>query len=247
MKSLRPFIRTPLLMAALLAMGVSFTSAAHRAAVVQAAQTPHESCCGAITTNGYRLADLIDSMDVENHWLAHEHVDWETGKADRPSDYVGHDRATHCSAFAAAVGERLHVYMLRPPDHPQTFLASAQAEWFHESGGVGDGWLPLTGPGHEQRAQELANKGNLAVIVYESPDPHKPGHIAIVRPSEKSAEALEKEGPQIAQAGSQNHNSSIAALSFTHHPGAWPDGVRYYWHPVDWSSIPAGPAGASRR
>jgi hypothetical protein len=239
MKRFKMSFRSSLLMAALLGTGLALPSAAHRAAVVQAARAPHESCCGAITPDGYRLAEMIDSMDVENNWLAHEHVDWETGKADRPADYVGHDKATHCSAFAAAVGERLHVYMLRPPDHPQTFLASAQAEWFHERSGVSEGWLPLVGPGHEQRAQELANQGNLAVIVYESPDPHKPGHIAIVRPSEKSAEALQQEGPQIAQAGAKNHNSSIAALSFTHHPGAWPDGVRYYWHRVDWSSVAA--------
>jgi hypothetical protein len=226
--------------AALLALGLAFTAAQRPVPAVHAqAIVPHESCCGAITPAGYRLATMLDSMDVEHNWLAHEHVDWETGKSDRPADFKGHDMATHCSAFAAAVGERLDIYMLRPPDHPQTLLASAQAEWFHGHDGVRKGWLPLEGPGHEQRAQELANQGNLAVIVYESPDPHKPGHIAIVRPSEKSADALRTEGPQIAQAGAQNHNSSIAALSFTHHPGAWPNGVRYYWHPVDWSSIPA--------
>ena len=235
----KSLIRSSLLFVTIVGAALSFAGSAHHAPAVQAAHAPHEACCGAITPEGYRLADVIDSMNVEQRWLSHEHVNWETGERDEPAGSVGHDRATHCSAFAAAVGERLKVYMLRPPDHPQTLLASAQAEWFHDKDALGDGWRPLDGPGHEQRAQELANQGNLAVIVYESPDPHKPGHIAIVRPSEKSADALRSEGPQIAQAGAENHNSSIAALSFVHHPGAWPDGVRYYWHVVDWSSIPA--------
>jgi hypothetical protein len=230
---------------ALLAAAFAFTTASPRNLHAQAAQlAPHTACCGAINADGYRLADLLDSMHVEQLWQAHVHVNWETGEQDRPSNYTGHDRATHCSDFAAAVGERIGVYMLRPPDHPQTFLASAQAEWFHDKDGVNDGWKPLEGPGHEQQAQALANQGNLVVIVYESPIPDKPGHIAVVRPSEKSAEALAKEGPQIAQAGAENHANSIAALSFTHHPGAWPNGVRYYWHPVNWASVPAAAAAA---
>ena len=206
---------------------------------VFAAQAVEAPCCGEITPEGHRLAAVIDSMKVETHWLAHEHVNWETGEADRPATYVGPDKATHCSSFAAAVGERLNVYMLRPPQHPQQLLASAQAQWFHGSDGLDKGWKELTGAGHERWAQELANQGNLVVIVYESPDPHKPGHIIVVRPSEKSAAALQKDGPEIAQAGTTNHNDSVAAHSFGSHPGAWPDGVHYYWHFVDWSKVPA--------
>jgi hypothetical protein len=234
----KSLVRSAVLLSALVGSAVTFLAGAHPAPVVLAARAPHEACCGAITPEGYRLGDVLDSMNVEQHWLVHQHINWETGENDRPPDYHGHDMASHCSAFAAAVGERLNVYMLRPPDHPQTFLASAQAEWFHAKDGVGKGWQPLVGEGHEQRAQELANKGNLVVIVYESPVPDKPGHIAVVRPSEKSPEALRTEGPQIAQAGMENHNNSIAALSFIHHPGAWPDGVRYYWHAVDWATVP---------
>ena len=206
------------------------------AAQTQAAEA---SCCGVITPEGHRLADLLDSMHVENLWLAHNHVNWETGEADRPETYQGPGRATHCSAFAAAVAERLNVYMLRPPEHSQILLASAQAEWFHDKNAASMGWKALDGPGHDRWAQELANQGNLVVIVYESPDPHKPGHIVIVRPSEKSLDAMRKEGPQVAEAGTENYSSYVAARSFTHHPGAWPDGVHYYWHFVDWSSVKA--------
>jgi hypothetical protein len=35
----------------------------------------------------------------------------------------------------------------------------------------------------------------------------------------------------------ENYNDSIAARSFVHHPGAWPNGVHYYWHLVDWSTL----------
>jgi len=231
-----------MLSAIFLATAIVTTASESPRAVLAATSAPGEPCCGAITAEGHRLADLLDSMHVEKLWLAKEHVNWETGEADRPATYEGPGKATHCSAFAAAVGERLNVYMLRPPDHSQILLASAQAEWFHETQGINAGWKALEGPDHDRWAQELANQGNLVVIVYESPDPHKPGHIVIVRPSDKSQDDLHKDGPQIAQAGTDNYSSSIAARSFVHHPGAWPNGVHYYWHFVDWASVKAAPA-----
>jgi hypothetical protein len=202
----------------------------------------HEPCCGNITPEGRRLVAVIDSMHVEQKWQAKEHINWETGEPDRPANYEGPGKATHCSAFVAALGERLNVYLLRPPQHGQILLASAQAEWFHDKDGVEKGWKPLDGPDHERTAQEMANQGFLVMIVYESPNPHTPGHIVVVRPSEKSMEQFRKEGPQIAQAGTINYSSYVAAQAFIHHPGAWPEGVHYYWHKVDWASIPNQPA-----
>jgi hypothetical protein len=182
-----------------------------------------------------RLIALIDSMHVEQRWLADEHVNWETGEADRGADYVGPGRSTHCSAFAAAVGERLGVYMLRPPQHGQVLLASAQTAWFHGGDGLSQGWRPLDGADRAQQAQARANKGDLVVIAYENPDPHRPGHIVIVRPADKTARALATDGPEIAMAGTNNYSDDIAARAFVSHRGAWPDGVRYYRHAVDWS------------
>jgi len=49
-------------------------------------------------------------MNVESLWLAHEHVNWETGEPDKNADYAGPGRSMHCSAFAAAVGKKLGVY-----------------------------------------------------------------------------------------------------------------------------------------
>jgi len=234
--NLKRFSRISVIFAAVLGSTLTL-GAFHRASAVLAASPAKEPCCGVITEQGKQLAEVLDSMNVENRWLAHQHINWKTGEPDRPETYTGSGRSSHCSAFAAAVGERLNVYMLRPPDHSQILLASAQAEWFHDKSGANSGWKAIEGPDHDRWAQELANQGNLVVIVYESPDEHKPGHIVIVRPSEKSLEALHKEGPQVAEAGMENYNSTIAATSFTHHPGAWPNGVHYYWHLVDWTAV----------
>jgi hypothetical protein len=188
------------------------------------------SCCGPISAAGHRLETVLDGMDVESCWLAHEHVNWETGRPDKGEDYEGPGRSTHCSAFAAAVGKRLGVYMLRPPEHGQILLANAQAEWFHTERGVASGWRPVPGA---QQAQVLANKGNLVVIVFESPNPHKPGHIAVVRPSTRSQRLLDENGPLIIQAGQKNYVHTSAKVGFQLHAGAWPDGVRYYMHAVE--------------
>ena len=186
-----------------------------------------QPCCGPITQKGERLAALLDRLDVEHLWLARLHVNWETGEADRGPDYVGPDRATHCSAFAAAVGQRLGVYMLRPPEHGLTLLATAQTHWFGSAAGQAAGWRAVASMAEAQR---LANQGQLVVIGYPIPDRHRPGHIVIVRPSLKSAAALAVEGPQVIQAATRNRSSWPAAKSFNLHAGAWPDAVRVFAH-----------------
>jgi hypothetical protein len=193
----------------------------------QAAEAP---CCGPISAAGQRLEVVLDGMHVESLWLAHEHVNWETGRPDKDADYEGPGKSTHCSAFAAAVGKKLGIYMLRPPEHGQILLASAQAKWFAGQEGRRDGWRGVRGA---KEAQTLANQGALVVVVYESPDPKKPGHIAVVRPSEKSSLRLTESGPQVAQAGQQNYTSTSVKIGFHVHAGAWPDGVRYYMHPME--------------
>ncbi len=190
------------------------------------------SCCGPVTADGRRLLEILDGMNVEALWLAHEHVNWETGEPDKVADYAGPAQSTHCSAFAAAVGKRLVVYMLRPPDHGQVLLSNAQADWFAAAGGKGAGWREVS---TAREAQQFANRGLLVVMVYQSPDPHRPGHIAIVRPAERPERLLEENGPEITQAGTKNYAKTSAKVGFLHHPGAWPGGVRYYAHPVQLS------------
>lgn len=187
------------------------------------------SCCGPITEQGKRLAAVLDGMNVEALWLAKEHINWETGEPDKGADYSGPGRSTHCSAFAAAVGKCVGVYMLRPPDHGQVLLANAQAEWFRSAAARDGGWRPVK---DAQGAQSLANRGNLVVVVFESPDAHRPGHIAIVRPAHRPARLLEQHGPEIIQAGQTNYTKTSTKVGFQAHAGAWPDGVLYYAHPI---------------
>ena len=186
-----------------------------------------QPCCGPISPAGQTVARLLDDSGVDHLWLAHQHVNWESGVQDRAADTAGLGRATHCSAFAAAMGKRLGIYMLRPPAHSAKLLASAQTLWFSSADGRQQGWEVIASA---QEAQSRANAGALVVISYASPNPRKPGHIAIVRPSLKTQEQLEAEGPQIAQAGFTNSPDWSTRQGFSHHPDAWPHGVRYFAH-----------------
>jgi LmbE family N-acetylglucosaminyl deacetylase len=166
-------------------------------------------------------------MNVESLWLAREHVNWETGEPDKGADYEGPGNHSHCSAFTAAAAKRLGVYLLRPPEHGQVLLANAQADWISSAAAQKSGWESVS---DMREAQRLANQGNLVLALFHSPDKHVPGHVAIVRPSEKSLKALREDGPQIIQAGNQNYASTNVRIGFRNHPGAWPERVLYYVH-----------------
>lgn len=185
------------------------------------------ACCGPIATAGVQLSDRLDAMGVETLWLNHQHVNWESGEPDQGETYRGPGVHTHCSAFVAAASKRLGVYVLRPPEHGQILLANAQAEWLAGEAGRRAGWRALDGM---QEAQRLANEGNLALAVFQSPDAHRPGHVAIVRPSKRSLATLEQDGPELISAGVHNHNRVNTRVGFAYHPGAFPDAIRYYSH-----------------
>jgi hypothetical protein len=175
---------------------------------------------------------MLAATGVDHLWLAGKHIVWSTGEADegRPD---GREAASHCSAFAAAIAARLGIYVLRPPEHPQELLASAQVAWLRTDG-ASRGWRVL--PGYRQ-AQQAANSGDLVFEAFENPNPHRPGHIAIVRPSGKTAAELDSEGPQETQAGSFNAISVSTAAGFRQHRGAWISGgggaMAYYAHAID--------------
>jgi hypothetical protein len=223
-------MRNPVLLAPLLFVSLAgaFGALPARAYTLQAApEREHAPCCGPITPEGDRLAATLDSMNVESLWLAHEHVNWETGEPDRGANDEGPGNHTHCSAFAAAASKRLGVYLLRPPEHGQVLLANAQSEWLAGDAGAKAGWRRISSM---REAQGLANQGTLVLVLFQNPDKHVPGHIAVVRPSEKSARTLEENGPEIIQAGEHNHAKTNVRIGFGNNPGAWPSGVRYYAH-----------------
>jgi hypothetical protein len=179
-----------------------------------------------ISPAGRELAQKLDSFEVEKHWPAHLHVNWETGVPDgKPEKGTGVH--THCSAFVASAAKQLGVYILRPPEHGQVLLANAQNEWL-KSEGAAQGWHPLK---NGAEAEAAANKGELVVASYHNHHDNKPGHIAIVRPSTKSAEAIASEGPDMVQAGGHNYNVVSAKKGFAGHPAAWRDNeIEYYAH-----------------
>src|ERR1700733_4599632 len=125
-----------------------------------------EPCCGQITPQGRQLAQFLDGSGVDHLWIAGWHIDWATGEADR-EDPGGPEAKTHCSAFAAAMAERVHVYLLRPPDHAQALLANAQTRWLRDHGAE-QGWQELATP---VEAQSAANSGALVLEAFENPDP----------------------------------------------------------------------------
>lgn len=187
------------------------------------------SCCGPVTEEALKLDQFYDQTNVESLWKNGIHVDWQTGASDKPLDYQGPDRSSHCSAFVASVNMQLGVYILRPPEHPETFLASAQSRWLKTTAAQNEGWIQLK---DMKEAQSYANLGKLVVAAFISPEEFKPGHIAIVRSSEKSIEALNAEGPQIIQAGKYNYNSTSVSEGFKNHKDAFPNEILYFSHPT---------------
>jgi hypothetical protein len=181
-----------------------------------------------ITPAAQRLAERIDSLDVEHHWPVGAHVHWETGVPDgKPESGAG--KHTHCSAFVAAAAKHAGIYILRPPEHPQVLLANAQFDWLAGDGRA-QGWTPLDSG---VDAQRYANQGWFVVASYRNIHDDKPGHIAIVRPSVKPVNAILQEGPQITQAGTVNYRDVPLRVGFAGHPLAWShQTIRYYAHPV---------------
>jgi hypothetical protein len=170
----------------------------------------------------------IDALDVEHHWPAGVHVRWESGEPDgKPSAGLG--KHTHCSAFVAAAAKTLGIYILRPPEHSPVLLANAQLDWLATEGAT-HGWRAVS---DAVDAQAAANRGELVVAAYRNRHDDKPGHIAFVRPSEKSAAVVRSEGPEITQAGGTNYRDTNLAHGFAGHPSAWRDHeVRFYAHVV---------------
>jgi hypothetical protein len=181
-----------------------------------------------VTPQGQWLARQLDSMGVETKWTAGAHVDWQTGLPDGEAEnYPG--RHTHCSAFVASAAESFGIYILRPPEHSQELLANAQNEWLAVEGRA-EGWRRLEGPAE---AQNAANRGLLVVASYHNHQSDKSGHIAIVRPSDKSVEKIDAEGPDVIEAATVNKTSISVKAGFAGHVYAWGnDEIDYYAHEV---------------
>ncbi len=185
-----------------------------------------QSRAGEISHKARERFQIIDRLDVEHHWPAGVHVDWQTGVPDGRPEYTP-GRHTHCSAFVASAAELLGIYILRPPEHGQVLLANAQFDWLGTKGRE-SGWQPVAGG---IQPQSPANQGYFVLPTYKNQMADKPGHIAIVRPGTKSAELILQEGPDVTQAGSVNYRSVSLKTGFSGHPRAFNENqVRYYAH-----------------
>jgi hypothetical protein len=184
-----------------------------------------------IDAHGDSLRQYYLGLDVERLWLKGHHIDWKTGGADDP--YAGHNIKTHCSVFVAAACMRKGIYILRPPDHKQALLANAQYDWLQSPMGRQYGWRPLSSDAAVAvylKAQEYANKGYVVVAVYQNPDPHKPGHIALVMPEEMSEQQLAQDGPELIMAGHVNSSHISLRKGFEKHISQWPEHVISFYY-----------------
>jgi hypothetical protein len=181
-----------------------------------------------VTPKGQWLAEQLDSMGVENKWIAGAHIDWETGLPDGRAEVMP-GRHTHCSAFVASAAKKLGVYILRPPEHRQVLLANAQNEWL-STDGRSRGWRRVSDP---VEAQSLANRGLLVVASYHNHNDDKPGHISIIRPAKRSLAEIDADGPLSIQAGTANSSSIPVRQGFAGHTRAWRnDEIEYFAHEI---------------
>ena len=189
-----------------------------------------DSTTTTITPNGEKILMLLDSSHVDSLWRKGYNVDWLSGASLSKAS----PSLTHCSAFGAAFADRLGVYLLRPPQHSQNLLANAQCIWLATDTAAQLGWHKVN---TALEAQNAADSGYLVVIGYQSPNPNTSGHFAIVRPDVKTYSLLKAEGPQETQSGDTNAISISEKLGFSAHPLAFPNGVIYYRHDVNWDSL----------
>jgi len=167
---------------------------------------------------GIKLRQFYLNQNVENLWLAGQHINWQTGEPDNPNATKG--IKTHCSSFVASVCKQKGIYILRPPEHKTGLLANAQYDWLFTNDAYKLGWRQIKDNIYE-KAQVLANTGNIVIAVCKNPDPKKPGHIALVMPFEKQIDDLKNEGPTLIQAGQTNKNYISLKDGFKHHILDW--------------------------
>jgi len=185
------------------------------------------AAAGPVTPKGEALIKTLDAMHVQEHWIAGAIVDWRTGDP-TGQPVTNTSKHTHCSQFAAAVCDRLGIYLLHPPEHSSVLLANAQFDWLPGDKGTKNGWSPVP---DAITAQDMANEGRIVVAVYKNHDPAKSGHIAIIRPCDKPSSQIIEEGPQVTQAGGTNYNSGTLKQGFRNHPEAFKNKeIKFYSH-----------------
>ncbi len=176
-----------------------------------------------VAPTGEKLSEFLDGLEVNKRWLPDRYVDWTTGIS-LGKFHSGY--GTHCSTFVAAAASKLGIPILSPAEQTG-LLANAQYRWL-ENQGQQHGWTLVD---NQLTAQKIANQGCLVVISYANPNQRRPGHIVIVRPSNKSKDEINSRGPQIIQAGRKNYNSTTLSKAFRNPQAAFRNHkLVYYAH-----------------
>jgi hypothetical protein len=178
-----------------------------------------------VTRRGHALSQVLDAMNVERLWLPGRDVDWKTGAPGEATATAGRPR-THSADFVVAACRRLGIDIPRPTVPFEANAANTLCDWLRAEG-LTRGWRTVKGA---IEAQEGANAGAVIIATFKSADPDRDGHVAIVRPSTKSEQAVREEGPQVTQAGPENFRSASLKTGLRQFAGAWPAGVRFFAH-----------------
>lgn len=183
------------------------------------------------------LSSFLNSLQVETYWIVGTNVNWLTGGSSiYPGPNMTEGNDSHCSAYAAAVADLLGVYILRQPYASDLNLANNQAIWLATNTA---GWYPVD---TMVDAQHMVNTGALVVASYFNPDnPADSGHIAVLRPSNRTDASVNALGPEECQSGDFNYLDTNAETGFSEHPGSFPSGILYYSHTVSYPVSPANP------
>ncbi len=190
-----------------------------------------------ISTEGAMLGNWLLALQVDKYWLVGTSVNWLTGAAGGTGPNMTEGTASHCSAFAAAVAQLLGVDILGQPDASDINLANHQADWLATNT---SGWFNISSM---TTAQQMANAGMLVVASYKASSGS--GHIAILRPSSRSASSINANGPEECQSGDDNYADTNVITGFSVHPGAFPNGILYFGHAVNYPLPNVIPAIAS--
>ena len=228
-------VNAPAMVRATYGLGRVFTSSPHPEQTTGLEPLVEKAVRWAARSKGQpeELWKRLEAMEVDKLWLPGAIVDWKTGLPTGQPIKDAKSKHTHCSQFVAAATERLGVYVLRPPEHRVVLLANAQFVWLASDAGKKAGWVAMK---DGAAAQAAANDGRLVLASLKNPDPTKSGHIAIVRPGNKDADLLAKDGPDIMQAGGTNALRTTLRRGFGNHKKEY-DQIAFYAHVVD---LPTG-------
>ena len=177
---------------------------------------------------GEKLKQFYQGLNVETHWVAGQHINWETGESDDRDDT--HNLKNHCAAFVAGTCQKLKIVILRPPEHGQDLLSNAQFDWLSTAAAAAQAWKRIAGDNLYGQAQDLANKGFVVVAVIKNTDEKKPGQIAFVNPAVITDKDLTDSGPQLIMAGVKNYSNISLKTGFKGFYSKWPESqIEFYY------------------